>query len=109
MKTPVKRQHVSSQARFVRSALKALELMPAHIVNQGGDTVKNHLSAHEYEALSQALRHVVREVRARDRLPRSVNFEGMSLRLSYSNFGRVFIVSRRTGRALVSSRFGVLW
>ena len=103
-----KRARKSSRARFVRSALKTLEsLSCGDLANRRN--AENYLSIPELEALTQAMRFVTIETRTRAKLPRALNFEGVQLRLSYSNFGRVFIVSRRTGRVLASSGFGAQW
>ena len=104
----MKTRRNSSLARFVRSALKTLESLSDGDLTHSRNA-QNYLSIPELEALALAMRFVTIEARTRAKLPRALNFEGVQLRLSYSNFGRVFIVSRRTGRKLVSSGFGAQW
>lgn len=98
----------SSQARFLRSALKTLELIPESKLNRD-KSVKNYLSVPEYEALTLAMRFISKEVRARAIFPRALNFEGVQLWLRYGVvFGQAFIVSRRTGKVLVRYCYGVI-
>lgn len=98
----------SMRASSIRSALSALELTPERVLRERGRSVRGYLTPGEYDALSYAFRFVVAELRKRSRYPKALVCDGVQLWLGYPGFGKVSIVSRRTGRTLVSDWHGAI-
>lgn len=105
---PIRRrcEPVGKHARLMKSAMRKLEVEP--------------LSHHFYSVLTpdevRAARELIREAVAlvwahiarRRRAPQFIDYCGARYQLAYSSFGRLFIVSPKSGRSLISSDFNAI-
>lgn len=93
-----KREPISPHVRLVASALCKLEIASPH--NPYGV-----LTATEKQACIDLLRAAVEYAKNRTRAPRSFIWRGVRYNLAFSILGRLFIVSPKSGRTLISSDF----
>lgn len=90
------------------AALRVLESLPDEILITGKNGARVHLTPAQQDAIDHALWFATDAAQRRKRYPDSLRCEGLRLSLKYSNFGRLFIVSERTGKVLAASNFGYL-